>query len=265
MFFKKPKRGEQEKKEYLEFVKKYWGHVVNEKIEDTLFSYERFLKTLNKLSESNEESVVLISVGCYSPTNTEQQIPSYIKHLAQDKKVTILLIDGNYSDVNNINLMKDRLGLERKKGEEEIFSPREYPNIDCEIFSCFLNFDKRKPSSDQDTLCQQLSTAITHVLKQNGRVFIANHTQAYSFEDIPVLADLANKIKVNYPETLQLYTQGGKGKVRYYLDKQINYNTDSYGMEFNGTFKIVPKLEDLQQIDQFKPKLQVNPNLSTMS
>lgn len=75
-----------------------------------------------------------------------------------------------------------------------------------------------------------MAEAITSILKKEERVFIANHTQAYSLEDIPGIAELANRIKADYPKTLQVYTQGGMGNVRYYTDKLINYHNDGYGM-----------------------------------
>ncbi|WP_131753161.1 hypothetical protein [Legionella feeleii] len=142
--------------------------------------------------------------------------------------------------------------LERKDSTDRVFKPRENPNVSVEIFGCIID---DRPDS---LICQTMAEAITSILKKEGRVFIANHTQAYSLEDIPGIAELANRIKADYPKTLQVYTQEGMGSVRYYTDKLINYHNDGYGMPDNGTFKTWPKLSDLQEIDAFKPNIKLS-------
>ncbi len=256
MFFKselEEKQQEKEKQTYLEFLKRDVVSVSEAEIREMTSSYLRLLETLKTLAESaGEEPVILISIGCFSG-NSEQQIPSYLKNIAQNKKVNILLIDGLYRrEVAQNNLIAQH-NLESKNSTAPVFLLKGNPNINVEIFGCYIDV---KPAS---SLCQKMAETIINLLKKKGRVFIGNHVQAYSFVDIPGIAELANRIKVDYPNTFQLYTQAGSGRVRYYLDKQINYETDQYGMPDNGTFKTCSKLSDLQEIDEFKPEFPVIP------
>ncbi|KTC95928.1 hypothetical protein Lfee_2290 [Legionella feeleii] len=163
-----------------------------------------------------------------------------------------MLIDANFCTEKQLKILINQHELERKDSTDRVFKPRENPNVSVEIFGCIID---DRPDS---LICQTMAEAITSILKKEGRVFIANHTQAYSLEDIPGIAELANRIKADYPKTLQVYTQEGMGSVRYYTDKLINYHNDGYGMPDNGTFKTWPKLSDLQEIDAFKPNIKLS-------
>ena len=82
--------------------------------------------------------------------------------------------------------------------------------------------------------------------------FCGNHVQPNSFKDISGIADLCNTIKQETSQAsyaLQLYTQGGKGPVKYYQDKIVDYASDRVGQPDNGSATIA----DLQFVDEFKP------------
>lgn len=88
-------------------------------------SYFHLLASLKGIAESaGEGSVVLISIGCRG-SNSEQQIPSYLKNIAQDKEVTILLIDANFCTEKQLKILINQHELESKDSTDRVFKPRE--------------------------------------------------------------------------------------------------------------------------------------------
>jgi hypothetical protein len=80
----------------------------------------------------------------------------------------------------------------------------------------------------------------------NNLFFIGNHLQAYGLEDCPMLSLLYNNLKPKFQKALQLYTQGGTGEVRYYLEKSYYPCSPDRLMECNSY--VTDSLTDLGAI-----------------
>ncbi|KTC80193.1 hypothetical protein Lche_2213 [Legionella cherrii] len=230
---------------YHKIIKEYEPNISEHELQSQLKSYENLLNSLGHI----EENVLFISIGCgtnYSRTQ-EQAIPTYLKRIAEENKVHALLIDGNF--LGGTDMFKGIHNLENKGEEgEDTFTLKNNPNLTVEVFGCFV--------VDDGVLTNELRKAIVDILDKGGRVFVANHTQAKLFSDIPQIAELCNSIKSEHPQAaylLQVYTQGGMGPVRYCSKELCDYKTDIYEQEKNGTVQVCAELSDLQFVDEFKP------------
>ncbi len=224
-----------------------------EEMEKVMGEYARLLEGLSFI----KEDVLFISIGCASlspSSGQEQRFPTYIKNIAKEEKIRVLLIDGLFGE------SKYKEGFERdphvKKAADSSYEHKDHSNLGIELFGCYL-----LPNGKFSTLLKEV---IGQVLDKGGKVFIANHTQAWSFEDIPSVADACNMVKTSHPlggTNLQFYTQGGMGKVRYYLDKTCDCARDACGSghQFepeHEEFYVCSELQDLAKVKQFQPRVQ---------
>ena len=227
-----------------------------DEIEKGVEEYARLLKELSFI----QEEVLFISIGCSNSSMPEQQFPTYLKNIAKTEKVRVILIDGLFRESKRT----ERLERELVKNNSEVssYEHKEHPNLAVGVFGCYLPEDCFLPVKGMFKAL--LKEAICQVLDKGGKVFIANHTQAYSFKDIPDVADVCNLIKTSHPlggTHLQFYTQGGFAKVRYYLDKTCDCARDAYnsGNKFepeHDEFYVCSTLQDLANVEQFQPRFQ---------
>ena len=158
-------------------------------------------------------------------------------------------------------MIPDQKPNQYKSSNEEI-------DLSFKIFSCYL------PSyNDEDkTFLNYFKEKIIDLLNQGKRFYIANHTQSYSLEDIPLIAELFNDVKKHFQDSpehaklLQLYTQGGHGVITYYLDllyddrSKIDYRQLG-SHAYIGTlekdepppFYLCSNFEGLAQLKEFSP------------
>jgi hypothetical protein len=184
-----------------------------------------FLNLVKALGNISEE-VLLISIGCAvhpkNPLPKEQQLPNYIRNISKTMRTKVILIDPllaersavlhHFPDMKKVeDCPKDAYRYASENGL--------YNNLTVEAFPCCLPWE----NNAIPLFYSFFQKVIENILSRNGKVFIANHTQMYTLEDIKDIGIVYNNIKKMHPksESLQLYTSGAgsNGRVRYYLDK----------------------------------------------
>lgn len=220
--------------------------------------YIRLLRTLPTV----DEDVLFISFGCSGNGGQEQQLPTYLQTIAKTTKARAILIDAyenGFSADEKISQEASDLQLIPFQSAEH--NNRRYKQADSfltvDFFACFL--------FDEELFCTALHKVIASVLDRGGRVFIANHTQAWSFQDIPFVERVCNQLKTSHSNAalgLQVYIQGGSGKVRYYLKNVSDYKTqscsnypnwsDTYFYPATNEFYICDSIKKLSGIAEFQ-------------
>ena len=221
---------------YLQFVKERKAFNADE-ISRMPDQISNLMLTLKNLNEDN----LFISIGACLGNNAnvviEQRFPSYLQMIPKDESIRILLIDSYFirdRDSQSLQKVSKMANIELTK------TPSVYPGGSCfvsdrfqndhliDVFGCYLPKICNTPQAE--LFYSILKSAMSRILDKKGRVFIANHTQAYGLTDIPDVANSYNSIKRNHVNSslLQLYTQGGHGKVRYYLEKLYDQNSSQY-------------------------------------
>lgn len=238
--------------EQKELKKEYLEECSSEAAADEML---RLVDNLNKFSEDS----LLISIGCgmgqyQKEMLKEQQIPTYVKDLANNQSIRILLIDGFFSKTEGTAFVEKEHKIKKIDDKENMYIHQEHPNLKIQIFACYL------PSEKCDKLYEVLKHTMAGILEKGGCVFIGNHTQAYSLADIPRIAQTYNKIKKDHPNAsaLQLYTQGGTGRVRFYGEKLYDEKTSGVLTPFESEnfedFYTCASVANLKNYSEFQSK-----------
>lgn len=252
MTFRNPSPRLSDKATTIEMVSEYKR--ANAELEEG--ESQQFLRLIDTL-ENVKADVLVINIGSGVGDSKKQQLPTYILNMALTKNVHVLLINPLFNA--KTHLRKTRIesfetnhAVVRMASKPEQFTYRlknANLNLTIDIFSCAM--PKKMPD-----FYLLLTESISNVLTRKGQVFIANHTQDWSLADIPQVADVYNSVKKNHPNAslLQLYTQGGNGRVRYYLDNLYDPQTSDAVTQFEphrDEFYVCDKLEDLSSVPQF--------------
>jgi len=216
------------------------------------------IQALEKIEAGKtEEQNLLICIG--SGFLIHQAIPKYLQEI-KTENIRILLIDGfTYSSFSEeiekfeINTITPVIRMPSDDPDNYTYALKDpLLKYQIDVFGCDLPEITAIP---QATIFYSiLKNAISKILDKKGRVFIANHTQAYSLEDIPDIGNLYNELKT-HPDSclLQLYTQAGCGHVRYYLEQLYDPKSSSMKPTISKTnaFYTCPSLSDLCIIEKF--------------
>lgn len=235
---------------------------------DIDYESKQFTNLLQALKEHKGETL-LISIGSAGGAREfvkEQQIPSYLKEISKSKSCSVFIIDPVFAlyvrpqtyttYINRFQEFHTASYVSYDDVYHNKFHVDIYSNLNTEIFCCALPYNFENFTALNDLFTQAIKTT----LDKKNQVFIANHTQAWSLDDIPMIASVYNNIKGSHPnaDLLQLYTQGGFGLVRYYKDKLYNEELSQLRTDLNfypikDEFAICRNLTDLLSIDGFKP------------
>ncbi len=221
----------------------------------------QLVSLINAFKKIEEDNVLisigtaLIGAGLYR--KPEQQLPTYIQEISKHESVRIIMIDGLFgNDGTVLNAASYNL-ISTSDEKCEYTSIDKERKLTVQTFGCYLPYgDSPEFKKFYDTIENSLSI----ILSRKGRVFIANHTQAWSLEDIPAIAALYNSLKQSHPnaDLLQLYTQGGNNKVRYYLNKEYTSASDPRDDDAfeaqSGEFKICDSIINLCSVKEFSPR-----------
>jgi hypothetical protein len=246
----------------------YYSHklITGEKLAETKNNFTLFLHTLNNMSEYD---VVLLSIGSVSFRNTEQQIPSFLNAFKKPNKILVINLDIRYLDTYILEKIIPKLSLIPEEEPNHFKSSNPELDLSFKIFSCYLPAE----NDPHQTYLNFFKEKIIDFLNQGKRFYIANHTQAFSLDDIPLIAELYNEIKRHFQDSpenaklLQLYTQGGESVViTYYLDllyderSKIQFRsigskayTSPLAIGEPLPFYLCRNFEELSQLTEFSP------------
>lgn len=226
----------------------------------------QFLNLVTALKEIKEDNLFISIGSAMSHKTAEQRLPSYLQEIAKTESVRVFLIDGIWEMTLQgkpfIQKFEENTPVVKASSAESnkyTYVPSDKSQkIVIDIFGCYLPGSERGEPIPLQDFYLILEKAIASILDKKGKVFIGNHTQAWGLEDIPWIADSYNAIKKIHPNAsgLQLYTQGGGGRVRYYLDKLYDHKSSGYreGGKFESTkgeFYVCESLLGLCKVKEF--------------
>jgi hypothetical protein len=205
------------------------------------------MQAINAIGDDDEVVFIGIGAGSQNPKTKEQQIPSYIKEIAKNRKVRILLIDPLITEEKFMRSQENDVCIE-KSDEDLVYhylSPEIEGRLTIHLCSCCI------PENNQCGIFSLLKSKLKAILNKDvGQVFIGNHLQAYGLEDLPVVGQFYNFLKKFHGDKLQLYTQGGSGGVLYYQDEFYRPYSHDSDDRFRG--KRCKTIENLKDVDCFK-------------
>ncbi len=188
-------------------------------------SYEKLQEDMQRLIAKlgeDDSDIVLITIGATG--YAWQETPSFLMKLVNqfpDKKIKIYSINACN---RKLKVAQNEDDYSKSSDKENIYSHKRSTNFTIESFNTLI------PDSLRHSLYNALRNFIRQKLDQSGIVFIGNNTQAYSCDDVPIIAKVYYEFKHLDPhekaQNLQLYTQGGMGP--WVVIDPLNYEGDAY-------------------------------------